>query len=162
MSAASAALRTYGKRQGNKRKQPLATPGPGDKDSTPSPSPSKRRRVSGEIAVRKPSPVEMEDGADTEVEEDTFTKSKSPKVYGAPLPSSSKISEPKPVHDLSIIFNSISPSSSPSATPTRLARRMLGRSKTDSSVENQLSPRIQLMDRTSSLPNLPSSPESSM
>lgn len=151
MSAASVALRTYGKRQGNKRKQLLATPSSGDRDSTPSPSPSKRRRISGE----KPSPVETEEDADTEVDEATPTKPKSSKMHGAPMS--------KPVRDLSIIFNTISPAPSPSATPTKLARRMLGRSKTDASLENQLSPRIpQVMDRTSSLPNLPSSPQSPM
>jgi len=97
--------------------------------------------------------------AETEVEEATPTKPKSLKTHGAPPPSASKSS----LRDFSMIFNSISPSPSPSATPTKLARRMLGRSKTASSVENQLSLRKhQVMDRTSSLPNLPSSPESSM
>ena len=63
--------------------------------------------------------------------------------------------------DLSGIFDS-----SPSVTPTKLARRMLGRSKTESSIESH-SPSARNdsgIDRTSSLPNIPnpsSSPSSS-
>ncbi|KAJ3717742.1 hypothetical protein C8R42DRAFT_723961 [Lentinula raphanica] len=54
--------------------------------------------------------------------------------------------------DLSHIFDTVISSSAPS-TPTKLAKRMLGRSKTESSLEGQSSSPNSTLDRTSSLPS---------
>ncbi|KAG6816275.1 hypothetical protein H0H87_007312 [Tephrocybe sp. NHM501043] len=75
----------------------------------------------------------------TDVEEPTPTTPKQPTTLA---------------RDLSDIFQSFPPKGSPASTPTKLARRMLARSKTDSSIES--SNAFQL-DRTPSLPNIPSS-----
>ncbi len=153
MSVTSSNPRTYGKRFGVKRKQVTEV----SDSEVRTRSPLKRRRV---IVARTPSPAKTEDAA-TDVEDSTPVKPRVIMTYGAPpkedLPTPSKGS--KPVRDFSGIFDSISPSISPAGTPTKLAKRMLGRSRTESSVESHSSPREHHMDRTSSLPNLTSSPE---
>jgi len=155
MSGASNNPRTYGKRFGVKRKQVTEVSDP----EVRSRSPLKRRRV---LVARTPSPTKTEDAA-TDVEDSTPVKPRVIMKYGAPpkegLPSPSK--GPKTVRDLSGIFDSISPSMSPAVTPTKLSKRMLGRSRTESSMESHSSPREHHMDRTSSLPNLASSPSMS-
>lgn len=151
MSVVSDNPRTYGKRFGVKRKQATEVSDP----EIRSRSPLKRRRV---LVARTPSPTKTED-----VEDSTPVKPRVVMTYGAtpkkdfPTPSKG----PKPVRDLSGIFDSISPSMSPAGTPTKLSKRMLGRSRTESSMESHSSPREHHMDRTSSLPNLASSPSMS-
>ncbi|KAK7437383.1 hypothetical protein VKT23_018628 [Stygiomarasmius scandens] len=63
----------------------------------------------------------------------------------------------KLARDLSHIFDEATPASVPS-TPTKLAKRMLGRSKTDSSIET--SPSRSALDKTQSMPSI-QSPSSS-
>ncbi|KAG6885337.1 hypothetical protein C0993_002966 [Termitomyces sp. T159_Od127] len=58
--------------------------------------------------------------------------------------------------DLSDIFQSCSPKAFPATTPTKLARRMLARSKTESSIVSESSA-ISRIERTPSLPSLPPS-----
>ena len=58
--------------------------------------------------------------------------------------------------DLTEIFQSCSPKRSPAATPTKLARRMLARSKTESSIASDSSVATSL-ERTPSMPNFSSS-----
>ncbi|KAF5386684.1 hypothetical protein D9615_001914 [Tricholomella constricta] len=84
----------------------------------------------------------------TDVEDRSPSPSPSPlRTYGTPKRGLAK--------DLSSIFQSYTPSSSPHATPTKLASRMLGRSKTDSSIDSTSADRTPLYaDRTSSLPAL--------
>ncbi|KAG6812337.1 hypothetical protein H0H92_003324 [Tricholoma furcatifolium] len=72
-------------------------------------------------------------------------------------PSTPRRAGPTLARDLSGIFESYSPkvAVSPAATPKKLAQRMLARSKTESSIES--SNTSSLIDRTASLPNIPSS-----
>lgn len=143
MSTSSGNPKTYGKRFGAKRKHVTEVSDSEVQRSLPTSSPIKRCRV-------------LDADAATDVEEPT------PKAYGSPakddLLKPSKGQGPKPAQDLSGIFDSISPSGTP---PTKLAKRMLGRSRTESSAESHPSPRERHMDRTSSLPNLSSSPSMS-
>ncbi|KAG6901528.1 hypothetical protein C0995_010827 [Termitomyces sp. Mi166 len=60
--------------------------------------------------------------------------------------------------DLSDIFQSCSPRTSAATTPTKLARRMLARSKTESSLVSESSSGTPI-ERTPSMPNLPSPPK---
>lgn len=71
-----------------------------------------------------------------------------------PLPIDIDRTLPGVTHDLSKI-EAITPSSSPSSSPTKLAKRMLARSKTESSIDNQTN--VTSFDRTPSLPNFPTS-----
>ncbi|KAK2462751.1 hypothetical protein APHAL10511_005269 [Amanita phalloides] len=59
--------------------------------------------------------------------------------------------------DLSDVFDSVTPSQSPVGTPRKVARRMLARSKTESLLETSPS-RGPVLERTPSLPTLPSTP----
>ncbi|KAJ3799445.1 hypothetical protein GGU11DRAFT_859097, partial [Lentinula aff. detonsa] len=76
---------------------------------------------------------------------------KRPKIDSTEQPAT-----PKAARDLSHIFDTALSASAPS-TPTKLAQRMLGRSKTESSLENSRdSPSFSsknLLDRTSSMPS---------
>ena len=120
-------VRTYGRKSATKRKQAVET--------TP---PNKRRKISEE---REEPTTDTED--DPGVPPDPLCASR-----GRPK------SHPGIAKDLSDIFESVTPTSSPLSSPTKLAKRMLARSKTDSSIDSPSSVRI---DRTPSLPNLPSS-----
>ncbi|KAG5643357.1 hypothetical protein DXG03_001039 [Asterophora parasitica] len=85
-------------------------------------------------------------------------RSPTPEPSPSPLRTYGTPQRPAPVaKDLSEIFQSCTPTSSPHATPTKLARRMLGRSKTDSSIGSTMQHDV---DRTASLPALFSSPSS--
>ncbi|GLB41610.1 putative wings apart-like protein regulation of heterochromatin [Lyophyllum shimeji] len=123
--------RTYGRKSSTKRKQTM------DRGSEP------RKR-------RKPSDEPQDGEGSTDFEEDT--PSPSPlRTSGTPKRPPST---PRLAKDLSDIFESFSPKPSPQATPTKLARRMLGRSKTDSSIDSASGTPA---GRTSSMPNLLSS-----
>ena len=80
--------------------------------------------------------------------------------------SSAKLRTPSPTsqvksariaRDLSEVFESVTPSQSPVGTPKKLTRRMLARSVTESSLEIS-SLHAPVMERTPSLPTLPSTP----
>ncbi|KAF5351351.1 hypothetical protein D9758_007978 [Tetrapyrgos nigripes] len=84
-----------------------------------------------------------------EPEEDS---AKRQRLDSTPSPSPRKL-----VRDLSQIFDEATSSISAPSTPTKLARRMLGRSKTESAIDKSPSS-DQLLQATSSLPSLPASP----
>jgi len=136
MSTASAGIRTYGKRSAIKRKQTIELVQTESQVSS-----IKRRKISP-------------DAPDTEE-----SKPKVKVTYGSPRKQASQAvhsdSSPKPARDLSRIFDSITPAS-PSPSPSKLAKRMLSRSKTESSIESQTSVSTNSMDRTPSLPIFPS------
>ena len=148
MSAASAGIRTYGKRSAIKRKQTIELVLP-ELDQSQA-SPTKRRKISPEA---------------TDTEESLPIKPKVKITYGSPRKQAStpevvqSDSSPKPARDLFRIFDSITPAS-PSPSPSKLAKRMLSRSKTESSIESQTSSSTNAMDRTPSLPTF-SSPSKS-
>ena len=73
-----------------------------------------------------------------------------------PSPSSQAKSA-RVARDLSEVFESVTPSQSPVGTPKKLARRMLARSVTESSLDISM-PRALVMERTPSLPTIPSTP----
>ena len=124
-SRATFNARTYGRKSVTKRKQTVET--------TP---PKKRRKISEERES-----IDTED----DVGVPSYSLCASPERPKA-LPGVAK--------DLSDIFESVTPTSSPLSSPTKLAKRMLARSKTDSSIDSPSSVRI---DRTPSMPNIPSS-----
>ena len=140
MSAASAGIRTYAKRSAIKRKQTIELVQPEPEQSQV--SPTKRRKISPEA---------------TDTEESLPIKPKVKITYGSPRKQASppQVVQPdsssKPARDLSRIFDSITPAS-PSPSPSKLAKRMLSRSKTESSIESQTSTSSNAMDRTPSLP----------
>ena len=133
MSSASAGIRTYGKRSAVKRKQTIELVQPESQGSS-----IKRRKISP-------------DAPDTEE-----SKPKVKVTYGLPRKQAvHSDASPKPTRDLSRIFDSITPAA-PSPSPSKLAKRMLSRSKTESSIESPTSMSTNTMDRTPSLPNFPS------
>ena len=165
MSASSSGSynpRTYGRRSGIKRKQAGQLSEPvclGD-------AVHKRRKVSVEPFVRTPSPAE-DVGRHLKLSpllkpKVTVTYGSSGKRNSSPLaPLSPSPGKPtKPARDFSTIFDSIVPSSTPPPSPSKLAKRMLARSRTESSIGTQESTQNNSLDRTPSLPNLPSSPSS--
>ena len=154
--------RIYGRRSGTKRKQAgqLSEPVPDD-------SVHKRRKVSVEPSVRTPSPTRTEEGVRRGLKRSPLRTPKVTVTYGslgkrnssplAPLsPSPGKPT--KLARDFSTIFDSIVPTSTPPPSPSKLAKRMLARSKTESSIGIQASTHDNSLERTPSLPNLPSSP----
>ena len=72
-------------------------------------------------------------------------------------PTASPSQPPKLARDLSQIFAAVTPTHSPSPSPKKLSKRMLARSKTESSIDSQVA-NDNSLDRTPSLPNFPSSP----
>ena len=158
--------RIYGKRSGTKRKQ---VDEPVLQGSTTPVAVRKRRKVSVEPFVRTPSPAKTEEDVGTDLELSPLVKPKVTVTYGSPgkrnsspIASLSPPGKPtKPARDLSKIFDSIVPSSTPPLSPSKLAKRMLARSRTESSVGSQTATRDNFLDRTPSLPNLPSSPSNS-
>lgn len=157
--------RTYSRKSAAKRKpspnEQLEGPG------IPVVQPRKRRRVSVEN-VNSDAPVTREPSLDMTQRSSPSPVRKSGNVvrtYGTPKRAKKSPSPPdttdspqrtpRITRDLSRIFESISPASTPSSTPTKLAKRMLARSKTDSSIDSQTN--ATHIDRTASLPNLPSS-----
>ncbi|KAG6841121.1 hypothetical protein C0991_001690 [Blastosporella zonata] len=94
--------------------------------------------MSAEPRKRRRASVEADEATDVE-----DTTPSTPKQPAATL-----------ARDLSDIFQSCSPKASLASTPVKLARRMLARTKTDSSIE---STSVTQIDRTTSLPILPSS-----
>ena len=154
MSASTYHPRIYGKRTGIKRKQVDRLSEPvAQGDSTP----LKRRRV---FVERTSSPANVE----TDPELSPLIKPEVIVTYGSPrrrdlspiAPSPSPRKPTKLASDLSTIFDSIVPSSAPPPSPSKLAKRMLARSKTESSIGGQTSTNDNSLDRTPSLPNLPS------
>ena len=159
MSASSYNPRVYGRRSGIKRKQADQLSGPVSQGDTPlhSAAARKRRKVSVE---RTPSP---EEDVGTDLKLSPLSKPKVTVTYGSPSKRNSSPLSPspgkptKPARDLSTIFDSIMPSAS-AASPSKLAKRMLARSRTELSIGSQTSTHENSLDRTPSLPNLPSSP----
>ena len=157
--------RIYGRRSGTKRKQagPPSEPVPGE-------AVYKRRKVSVEPFVRTPSPARTEeDHVESDLKRSPLRTPKVTRTYGSPgkknssplTPLSPSPGKPtKPARDFSTIFDSLVPSSTPPPSPSKLAKRMLARSKTDSSIGTQASTHGNSIERTPSLPNLPSSPSS--
>ena len=155
--------RIYGRRSGTKRKQAgqLSAPVPGD-------AVHKRRKVSVEPFVRTPSPARAEEDVGRDLKRSPLRTPKVTVTYGSPgkrnssplTPLSPSPGKPtKPARDFSTIFDSIVPSTPP-PSPSKLAKRMLARSKTESSMGTQASTPNNSFERTPSLPNLPSSPSS--
>jgi hypothetical protein len=156
--------RIYGRRSGTKRKQAgqLPEPSPGD-------SVHKRRKVSVEPFVRIPSPVRTEEDVGRDLKRSPLRTPKVTVTYGSPGKRNSSPLAPltpspgkptKSARDFSTIFDSIVPSSTPPPSPSKLAKRMLARSKTESSIGSQASTHDNSLERTPSLPNLLSSPSS--
>ena len=173
MSASSSGSynpRIYGKRSGIKRKPADQVSGlvsQGDTTPLHSVTVRKRHKVSVEPFVRTPSPPPAEeDVGTTDLKLSLFPKPKVTVTYGSPSKRNSSHRSPspgkptKPARDLSTILNSIVPSSTPPPSPSKLAKRMLARSKTESSIGSQTSTHDNSPDRTPSLPNLPPSPSS--
>ncbi|KAF9525938.1 hypothetical protein CPB83DRAFT_885229 [Crepidotus variabilis] len=164
MPTSSSSIRTYGKKSSAKRKQNDEISGLDKKDSLPSLKPLKRQRLSVELRNKSPSPSKTDEDGGTDAEDDTLVKAKPSATYTLrnrrdTLPSSSaQKMRAKPVRDLSGVFDNLSAAPTPVGTPSKLAKRMLGRSRTESFVESQMSPCETQIDRTSSLPNLPPSP----
>ncbi|KAF5316194.1 hypothetical protein D9619_006277 [Psilocybe cf. subviscida] len=143
--------RTYGKRS---RKQNSLTVRDSEQDS-PSPSLSARKRQ--KLSSRTPSPALTDDA---EPLEDTLRSASivdDADEGPPPNPFASPGRPKKPARDLSGIFGAITSAQSSSPSPTKLARRMLGRSKTETSITNEATADGSI-DRTFSLPSLPSSP----
>ncbi|KDR80790.1 hypothetical protein GALMADRAFT_264743 [Galerina marginata CBS 339.88] len=164
MSAAgsgSGNLKTYGKRNAMKRK-----PTKDFSERSPPVATAKRRKLSAESVVRTPSPHRTEEDDDTEPEGTTPEIPKGKVPYGSPRGANSVFPSPqhspskpsKPAKDLSVIFEDIAPSASSFGSPSKLAKRMLSRSKTESSIEGMSKSQEGPLERTPSLPNLPPSP----
>jgi hypothetical protein len=168
MSAGSYNPRIYGRRSGIKRKQADQLSGPVSQGDTPlhSAAVRKRRKVSVEPFVRTPSPTQTEEDVGTDLKLSPLSKPKVTVTYGSPNKRNSSPLSPspgkptKPARDLSTIFDSIMPSSASSPSPSKLAKRMLARSRTESSIGSQTSAHDNSLDRTPSLPHLASSPSS--
>ncbi|KAF9478231.1 hypothetical protein BDN70DRAFT_880183 [Pholiota conissans] len=167
-------IRTYGKRLGTKRKQDTsAAEGIGTSatsGSTPATS-AKRRKVSPQATMRNISPTRTDVDSDADI---CFPANLAPsKAKGTCTPPRKQVTPlakppfpqsqlpakgAKLARDLSEILDGITPAS-PSASPAKLAKRMLGRSKTDTSIGSQSTTRESTnIERTPSLPTLPSSP----
>ena len=154
--------RIYGRRSGTKRKQAGQLPEPDD-------AVHKRLKMSVEPSLRTPSPTRTEEDVGRDLKRSPLRTPKVTVTYGSPgkrnsspLPhlSPSPGKPTKPARDFSTIFDSLVPSSTPPPSPSKLAKRMLARSKTESSISNQESTHDNSLERTPSLPNLPSSPSS--
>jgi hypothetical protein len=128
--------RTYSRKSPAKRRQSLGNDHR-DEPGVPILQPRKRRKVS----------VETVDVCDVAL--------RAQRSLSPPDMARSQQKQSQPTRGLSGIFESITPASSTSSTPTKLSKRMLARSKTESSIESQTS--VAHVDRTPSLPNLPSS-----
>ena len=139
---------------------------------------AKRKRVSENISDVEQSDTTVSGGRkrprSNSSEQETVPESRRP-GESTPSPtkprvargySSAKLRTPPPtshdksasiVRDLSEVFESVTPSQSPVGTTKKLTRRMLARSVTESSLEaNSL--RAAVMERTPSLPTMPSTP----
>ncbi len=163
--------RTYGKRGGTKRKQETCS-SIHEQPITPTSSPAKRRRVSPPLvagtASPSPNPGELvnsdEDGERPAPSKYTTKSGINARKAAAKAtnPSSlqDNVGKTKLTPDLSGIFDAVlSPASTP-ASPTKLAKRMLARSKTESSVGSPSASQENAngLERTASLPSLPPSP----
>ncbi|KAH9479321.1 hypothetical protein JR316_0007911 [Psilocybe cubensis] len=153
MGLSSHISKTYGKRSGVKRKQ--TNDSTDRRDINDVPATAKRRRRSPDLETT-PSPAETD-----AVSKDSTPPRPSPKtVYGTPCQTAStpvvQHSPSKPARDLSLIFEDILPVNNTLPSPSKLAKRMLSRSKTESSVEGQSSLQETKVERTPSLPNLSS------
>lgn len=140
--------KTYSRKSPAKRRQSLGNDHRNE-PGVPTLQPRKRRKVS----------VEIVDAPDVTLRSSGSVDGPPKRAKESPSPpdtTRSQRKQPRPTRDLSGILESITPASSASSTPTRLSKRMLARSKTESSIENQSS--VTHVDRTPSLPNFPSSP----
>ncbi|KAL0058763.1 hypothetical protein AAF712_014535 [Marasmius tenuissimus] len=93
--------------------------------------------------------------------EQELDQSKKQKLGAVPSPSRTPSTRPKVARDLSQIFDDATASLSsknPPNSPNKVAKRMLGRSRTESSItnESESSNANKIADRTSSLPSIPS------
>lgn len=164
--------RTYGKRGGTKRKQETCSP-IRERPTTPTSTPTKRRKVSppsvaGPGTVRpSPNPVEVlgshEDVGQPALSESTIkagvnARKATAKATNPRSPSNG--AQTKLAQDLSGIFDAMLSPASTSTSPTKLAKRMLARSKTESSVDSPSASqgKVNGLERTASLPSLPPSP----
>ncbi|KAM6497239.1 hypothetical protein JOM56_007712 [Amanita muscaria] len=153
MAPATYSTRTYSRKSLSKRKR---TGGEDDGGETSTTDSGGRKRI--RIKSQKD---EQETVAETEDLEPTPSPSKSriSRTYGSALKKhhTSTTVLPSSSFNHSELFESVTPSESPVCTPKKLARRMLARSKTESSLETNPS-RSSAMERTPSLPTLPSTP----
>ena len=137
--------RTYGRRSGIKRKQAGQFSEPVYQGDVV----HKRRKVSVEPFVRTPSPAEdIGRGLPLLKPKVTVTYGSLGKRNSSPLASLSP-SPGKPTkhaRDFSAIFDSIVPSSAPPPSPSKLAKRMLARSRTESSIGTQASVGIHILE----------------
>ncbi|KAF9466171.1 hypothetical protein BDZ94DRAFT_1288503 [Collybia nuda] len=167
--------RTYSRKLSAKRRSTLED-APGDRSEISQTQPRKRRKVSVEVPEPTMPSKERQRSQEilTDPEQDS-TPSPPRKVgsvlitYGSPKrkpkspspPLRTPHRTPIPARDLSSIFKSVTPThSSPTPSPIKLAKRMLARSKTDSSIDVPTSTSnvlFERFERTPSLPNLPSS-----
>ena len=161
MSASSGSYnpRIYGKRSGIKRKVVDQLTESVPQDNTSSVAVRKRCKVSVEPFVQATSPAKSGREVSPMIKQKSIAPSdrnSSPLASLSPSPGKPT----KPARDLSMIFDSIVPSSDPPPSPSKLAKRMLARSKTESSIGSQKSAYDNSLNCTPSLPNLPSSPSS--
>lgn len=180
MSAAYGSLpfnaRTYGRKSSAKRRHSNGTP-VDDDESLLSARTRKRRKVSTEIAQPEPESKSRKVPRDPSTEPEQHDKvlkpagvrtaygftRKSTAGYRSPSPSS----HPKPTRiaqDLTRIFDAAAPKTLHPRSPTKLAKRMLARSKTDTSAASSSASgsRNGSFERTPSLPILhPSPPQKS-
>ena len=157
--------RVYGRRSGTKRKQAGQLSEPVHQGDAV----HKRRKISVEPFVRTPSPARTEEDIGRDLKRSPLRTPKVTVTYGSPGKRNSSPLTPlsaspgkstKLARDFSTIFDSIVPSSTPPPSPSKLAKRMLARSRTESSIGTQASTHDNSLERNPSLPNLPSSPSS--
>ncbi|PPQ65170.1 hypothetical protein CVT24_011033 [Panaeolus cyanescens] len=157
---------TYGKRGSMKRKDASV-----DSPSKLEPMPSmeelrggqKRRKLTASPEPRKRTPSPPASLSDNG--SDIFKKvvqEKPLQVYGTPRKKivrtqSDDQASKTPVRDFSQIFDAVLPSSS-QQSPSKLAKRMLARSKTESSIDSPSTSQQSNLERTVSLPAIPPSP----
>ncbi|TFK39748.1 hypothetical protein BDQ12DRAFT_734486 [Crucibulum laeve] len=163
--------RTYSKKSGKRRQSPESEKASEENSSISVSTTRKRRKVSVETTVNSPTESKPIREVSTDIEDSQIEKPAVRVTYGTPKKSNSRLGSPpslivgspsssrlpKLTRDLSGIFESITPTLSPLASPTKLAKRMLARSKTESSIDVQ-STSDSFGRRTPSLPNMPPSP----
>lgn len=145
--------KTYSRRSTGKRKRAPEINSDVEQSDTTISSYGKRPRSNHDTVTESrkestPSP--------TKVAKAYSSASKRRQNSSTPSPSSQAKSA-RVARDLSEVFESVTPSQSPVGTPKKLARRMLARSVTESSLDISM-PRALVMERTPSLPTIPSTP----
>ncbi|KAF8638444.1 hypothetical protein AX17_002201 [Amanita inopinata Kibby_2008] len=158
MSPATSLPRTYSRRSLSKRKRALEHAN--DTDESNSTASSTRKRSRPDLDKREAAAMDRRDTTPSP------SKPKVMRTYGSSAKRRQLSPVPSPVfqsksltlaRDLSEVFKSVTPTPSPNNSPAKLARRMLARAKTESSLEGSLSGGSGL-ERISSLPAMPSTP----